>query len=86
MMMLVASSFVIGALLATKGRVFVLLPTTILGGVVILVPGVFHPIVEICGDVVSYAVSLQFGYLFGAGTHHILIGRDLATGSTFSPH
>jgi len=36
--------------------------------VAILVAGVFHPIVEIRGDVVSYAVSLQFGYLVGAGT------------------
>jgi hypothetical protein len=92
MWMLIASSFVIGALLATKFRVFVLLPMIILGAVMILLASVLHPIAEICTDIVTYAVALQVGYLVGAGTHHVLLGDDttprqpnLSAGPTLAP-
>jgi hypothetical protein len=92
MWMLIASSFVIGVLLATKFRVFVLLPMIILGAVVILLVSVFHPIAEICTEIVTYAVALQVGYLVGAGANHVLLGDhtppghpNLSTGTTLAP-
>jgi hypothetical protein len=78
MLMLSASSFVIGVLLARKFRVFVLVPMILLGSAVILVAGVLYPVAETFGEIVSYAISLQFGYLVGAGTHHVLIGDHAA--------
>ena len=92
MWMLTASSFVIGVLLATKFRVFVLLPVIILGGAVLLLANMLSPITEICTQIVTYAVALQIGYLVGAGTHHALLGDhtppghpNLSTGTTLSP-
>jgi hypothetical protein len=74
MWMLIASSFVIGLLLATKFRVFVLLPMIILGAAVILLANMLSPISEISTEIVAYAVALQVGYLVGAGTYHALLG------------
>lgn len=92
MWMLIASSFVIGVLLATKFRVFVLLPMIILGAVVILLANILSPITQICTEIVTFAVALQVGYLVGAGTHHALLGNhttprhpNLSTGTTLSP-
>jgi hypothetical protein len=92
MWMLIASSFVIGVLLATKFRVFVLLPMIILGAAVILLASMLSPITEICTEIVTYAVALQIGYLVGAGTHHALLGDhttprqpNLSTGTSLSP-
>jgi hypothetical protein len=90
MWMLIASSFVIGVLLATKFRVFVLLPMIILGAVVILLAGVFHPVAEICTEIVTYVIALQVGYLVGASAHHALLGTpprhsNLSTGTTLAP-
>jgi hypothetical protein len=92
MWMLIASSFVIGVSLATKFRVFVLLPMTILGAAVILLANVLSPLTEICTEIVTYAVTLQVGYLVGAGTLHALLGDhttrrqpNLSTGTTLSP-
>jgi hypothetical protein len=87
MMMLVSIGFVIGALLAPRFRVFVLLPVIILGALAISIAGTLHPIAAIYGEIAGYAISLQFGYLFGAGAHHILIGnhvtRPLARGRPY---
>ena len=89
MLMLIASSFVIGALLATKFRVFVLFPMIILGAAVIFLTSLLHPVAEICGEIVGYAIALQFGYLMGAATHHVrtthLHGDNLSTGTTLAP-
>jgi hypothetical protein len=92
MWMLIASSFVIGALLATKFRVFVLLPMIILGAAVILLANMLSPITEICTEIVTYAVALQVGYLIGAGTLLAMLGDgttprqpNLSTGTTLSP-
>lgn len=92
MWMLTASSFVIGVLLATKFRVFILLPMIILGAVTILFANMFHPLTEICSEIVSYAIALQLGYLVGAGAHHGLPGDhappahpNLSTGRTLAP-
>jgi len=92
MWMLIASSFVIGVLLATKFRVFVLLPMIILGAAVILLASVLRPITDICTQVVSYAIALQVGYLVGASTLYVLLGDhttpqepNLSTGSTLAP-
>jgi hypothetical protein len=89
MLMLIASSFVIGALLGTKFRVFVLLPTIILGAVAIFLTNLLHPAAEICGAIVSYAITLQFGYLVGVGSHHVgtTDSHDdhLSTGITLAP-
>jgi hypothetical protein len=93
MLMLIPFSFVIGALLATKFRVLVLLPMIILGGAAILLVSAFHPIATICAEIVGYTISLQFGYLFAAGTQHLLIGgrptcsrRDMSAGTTPPAH
>jgi hypothetical protein len=92
MLMLIPLSFVIGALLATKFRVLVLLPMTILGGAAILFVSVLHPIAAICAEIIGYTISLQFGYLFAAGTQHLLIGgrptysrRGMSAGTTSAP-
>jgi hypothetical protein len=92
MWMLTASSFVIGVLLATKFRVFILLPMIILGAVTILLANMFHPLTEICSEIVSYAIALQLGYLVGASAHHGLPGDhappahpNLSTGRTLAP-
>jgi hypothetical protein len=92
MWMLTASSFVIGVLLATKFRVFILLPMIILGAVTILLANMIHPVTEICSEIVSYAIGLQLGYLVGAGAYHGLPGGDtppahpdLSTGRTLAP-
>jgi hypothetical protein len=69
MMILIATSFRIGVLLAINFRVFVLLPMIILSAAVILVVGVFHPIIEISVGIISYAISLQFGYLVRSSAH-----------------
>ena len=89
MLILIASSFVIGVLLATTFRVFVLFPMIILGATAIFLTGLLHPVAEICGEIVTYAVALQFGYLIGAATHHVRTthprGGNLSTGTTLAP-
>jgi hypothetical protein len=92
MWMLPASSFVIGVLLATKFRVFILLPMIILGAVTIFLANTLHPVTEICSEIVGYAIALQLGYLVGAGAYHGLPGDhtppahpDLSTGRTLAP-
>jgi hypothetical protein len=92
MWMLIASSFVIGVLLATKFRVFVLLPMIILGAAMILLANMLSPITEICTEIVTYAGALQVGYLIGAGALLAMLGDrttprqpNLSTGTTLSP-
>jgi hypothetical protein len=92
MLMLIASSFVIGVLLAAKFRVFVLVPMIILGAAVILLASILHALTETCSDIIGYATALQFGYLVGAGTHQVLMGNrtphrhdGLSTGTTLAP-
>jgi hypothetical protein len=90
MLMLIASSFVIGVVLAAKFRVFVLLPMIILGAAVILLASMLHPLTETCSDIIGYAIALQFGYLLGASAHQVLMGNrsphdGLSTGTTLAP-
>jgi hypothetical protein len=89
MLMLIASSFVIGVLLATKFRVFVLFPMIILGATVIFLTGLLHPVAEIWTEIVSYAIALQFGYLMGAAAQHVRTshshGDNLSTGTRLAP-
>jgi hypothetical protein len=76
MLILSASSFTVGVLLAMKFRVLVLVPVILLGAALISMASGFHPIAQTCGEIVGCAISLQFGYLVGAGTYHVLIGDE----------
>jgi hypothetical protein len=77
MLPLVAVSLIVGALLGTKFRVFVLLPGIILGVAAIVVAGILHPI-EVGTSIIGYATGLQLGYLIGAATRQFLSGGGLA--------
>jgi len=73
MLILGVTSFAIGVLLAMKFRVLVLVPIILLGAALISVANGFHQIAQTCGEIVGYAILLQFGYLAGVGTYQVLI-------------
>jgi hypothetical protein len=62
MLILGATSFAVGLLLAMKFRVFVLVPVILLGAALISVASGFHQMAQTCGEIVGYAILLQFGY------------------------
>ena len=67
----------VGALLAQRFKVFVLVPAIVLTGLVAGVHGYYDAASswQIVGAVVADIVCLQIGYLAGAGIYHFIIAR-----------